>query len=168
MPPDDQADRDQADRDQADRALDDALDSELDGHFFEDLSVGMTAVYSRTITESDIVLFCGISGDTNPIHLNKEYAARTRFKGTIAHGMLSAALISTVLGTKLPGAGAIYISQNCRFRAPVRAGDTVVARATVTDLEPAKSRAHFSTTCSVAGRPVIEGEAVMLVPNRDE
>ena len=97
----------------ADTDLAEALDSELDGHYFEDLAVGMTAVYSRTITESDIVLFCGISGDTNPIHLNKEYAARTRFGGIIAHGMLSASLISTVLGTKLPGPGAIYISQNC-------------------------------------------------------
>jgi 3-hydroxybutyryl-CoA dehydratase len=152
----------------ADSDLAEALDSELDGHFFEDLSVGMTAVYSRTITESDIVLFCGISGDTNPIHLNKEYAARTRFKGTIAHGMLSASLISTVLGTKLPGPGAIYISQNCRFRAPVRAGDTVIARATVTDLVPEKTRASLETTCTVAGKLVIEGEAVMLVPSRDE
>ena len=152
----------------ADTDLIAALDSELDGHFFEDLMVGMTAVYSRTITESDIVLFCGISGDTNPIHLNKEYAARTRFKGTIAHGMLSASLISTVLGTKLPGPGAIYISQNCRFRAPVRAGDTVIARATVTDLVPQKTRASLETTCTVAGQVVIEGEALMLVPSRNE
>ncbi|MFP6757678.1 MAG: MaoC family dehydratase [Alphaproteobacteria bacterium] len=152
----------------ADADLAEALDSELDGHYFEDLAVGMTAVYSRTITESDIVLFCGISGDTNPIHLNKEYAARTRFGGIIAHGMLSASLISTVLGTKLPGPGAIYISQNCLFRAPVRAGDTVVARATVTELVAEKTRAKLATTCTVAGRVVIDGEAVMLVPSRDE
>ena len=152
----------------ADSDLAEALDSELDGHYFEDLAVGMTAVYSRTITESDIVLFCGISGDTNPIHLNKEYAERTRFRGIIAHGMLSASLISTVLGTKLPGPGAIYISQNCLFRAPVRAGDTVVARATVTELVADKTRAKLETTCTVAGRVVIDGEAVMLVPSRDE
>ena len=152
----------------ADADLAEALDSELDGHYFEDLAVGMTAVYSRTITESDIVLFCGISGDTNPIHLNKEYAARTRFGGIIAHGMLSASLISTVLGTKLPGPGAIYISQNCLFCAPVRAGATVVARATVTELVAEKTRAKLATTCTVAGRVVIDGEAVMLVPSRDE
>ena len=152
----------------ADADLAEALDSELDGHYFEDLAVGMTAVYSRTITESDIVLFCGISGDTNPIHLNKEYAARTRFRGIIAHGMLSASLISTVLGTKLPGPGGIYISQNCLFRAPVRAGDTVVARATVTELVVEKTRAKLETTCTVAGRVVIDGEAVMLVPSRKD
>ena len=149
-------------------AATDSYTSELDGYMFEDLEVGMTAIYSRTVTESDIVLFCGISGDTNPIHLNKEYAARTRFGGIIAHGMLSASLISTVLGTKLPGLGAIYISQNCLFRAPVRAGDTVVARATVTELVAEKTRAKLATTCTVAGRVVIDGEAVMLVPSRDE
>jgi 3-hydroxybutyryl-CoA dehydratase len=145
-----------------------ALDKELDGHYFEDLEVGMTDVYSRTITESDIVLFCGISGDTNPLHLNKDYAARTRFRGVIAHGMLPASLISAVLGTKLPGPGAIYVSQNCRFRAPVRAGDTVVARATVTELMAEKHHAHLETTCSVGGRVVIDGEATLLVPSRED
>ncbi len=144
-----------------------ALDKELGGHFFEDLKVGMTDVYSRTITESDIVLFCGISGDTNPLHLNKEYAARTRFRGVIAHGMLPASLISAVLGTKLPGPGAVYVSQNCRFRAPVRAGDTVVARATVTELNPEKHHAHLETICTVGDRVVIEGEATLLVPSQE-
>lgn len=140
------------------------LATELDGHYFENLAVGMTDVYSRTITESDIVLFCGISGDTNPLHLNREYAARTRFGGPIAHGMLSASLISTVLGTKLPGPGAIYVSQSCRFRAPVRAGDTVVARATIVELVPERHHARLETTCTVAGTVVIDGEALMLVP----
>lgn len=143
-----------------------ALAAELDGHYFEDLAVGMTDVYSRTVTESDIVLFCGISGDTNPLHLNHEYAGRTRFGGPIAHGMLSASLISCVLGTRLPGPGSIYVSQNCRFRAPVRAGDTVVARATVTELVPDRNRARLKTTCSVAGTLVVDGEALMLVPSR--
>lgn len=149
-------------------ARDTALDKELGGHYFEDLKVGMTDVYSRTITESDIVLFCGISGDTNPLHLNKEYAARTRFRGVIAHGMLPASLISAVLGTKLPGPGAIYVSQNCRFRAPVRAGDTVVARATVTELVPEKHHARLETTCRVGGKIVIDGEATLLVPSYDD
>jgi 3-hydroxybutyryl-CoA dehydratase len=144
----------------------DSYTSELDGYMFEDLEVGMTAIYSRTVTESDIVLFCGISGDTNPIHLDREYAARTRFRGTIAHGMLSASFISTVIGTKLPGPGAIYVSQNCRFKAPVRAGDTVVARVTVTELAPEKKRARLDTTCSIGGKVVIDGEAVVMVPSR--
>ncbi len=142
------------------------LAAELDGHYFEDLAVGMTDVYSRTITESDIVLFCGISGDTNPLHLNREYAARTRFGGPIAHRMLSASLISSVLGTKLPGPGAIYVSQSCRFRAPVRAGDTVVARATITELVPDRYHARMDTTCSVGGKVVIDGEALLMVPSR--
>lgn len=146
--------------------IESALAAELDGHYFEDLAVGMTDVYSRTVTESDIVLFCGISGDTNPLHLNREYAARTRFGGPIAHGMLSASFISTVLGTKLPGPGAIYVSQNCRFRAPVRAGDTVVARATVTELAPARRQARLETTCRVDGKVVIDGEALLMVPSR--
>ena len=146
--------------------IESALAAELDGHYFEDLAVGMTDVYSRTVTESDIVLFCGISGDTNPLHLNREYAARTRFGGTIAHGMLSASFISTVLGTKLPGPGAIYVSQNCRFRAPVRAGDTVVARATVTELVAARRQARLETTCRVDGKVVIDGEALLMVPSR--
>lgn len=141
-------------------------DRELDGLYFEDLTVGMSDLYSRTITESDIVLFCGITGDTNPVHLDREYASRTRFKGPIAHGMLSASLISTVLGTKLPGPGVIYVSQNCRFRAPVRAGDTVVARATITELDPAKGFAKLETTCSVGAKVVIDGEAMVMVPSR--
>ena len=140
--------------------------SELDGYLFEDLEVGMTAIYSRTVTESDIVLFCGISGDTNPIHLDREYASRTRFRGPIAHGMLSASFISTVIGTKLPGPGAIYVSQNCTFKAPVRAGDTVVARVTVRELYSEKKRARLDTTCTVGAKVVIGGEAVVLVPSR--
>ncbi len=147
-------------------AATDSYTSELDGYMFEDLEVGMTAIYSRTVTESDIVLFCGISGDTNPVHLDREYAARTRFRGTIAHGMLSASFISTVIGTKLPGPGAIYVSQNCRFKAPVRAGDTVVARVTVTELTPEKKRARLDTTCSIGAKVVIDGEAVVMVPSR--
>ena len=147
-------------------AATDSYTSELDGYMFEDLEVGMTAIYSRTVTESDIVLFCGISGDTNPIHLDREYAARTQFGGTIAHGMLSASFISTVIGTKLPGPGAIYVSQNCRFTAPVRAGDTVVERVTVIELTPEKKRARLDPTCSIGAKVVIDGEAVVMVPSR--
>jgi len=139
---------------------------ELHGQFFEDLKLGQTAVYARTITETDIVLFAGISGDTNPIHINEEFASQTMFSGRIAHGMLTAAFISTVLGTRLPGPGAIYVSQSIRFKAPVRAGDTLVCRATVTDLLPEKKRATLSTVVTVGNKVVLEGEAVLMVPAR--
>src|SRR5215469_14127997 len=140
--------------------------TELHGLFFEDLKVGQTALYARTITETDIVLFAGISGDNNPVHINEEFASNTMFSGRIAHGMLTAAFISTVLGMKLPGPGAIYVSQTLRFKAPVRAGDTLNVRATVTDLVPDKRRATLSTIVSVGNRVVLEGEAVVIVPLR--
>jgi 3-hydroxybutyryl-CoA dehydratase len=138
----------------------------LTGYFLEDLAVGMTAVYAKTVTEADIVLYAGVSGDTNPVHINQEYAAGTQFKGRIAHGMLTAGLISTVLGTKLPGPGCIYMSQNLKFRAPVRIGDTVHARATITEIIPEKRRVLIKTTCSVGETVVIDGEAMLLVPTR--
>lgn len=140
--------------------------TELHGLFFEDLKVGQTALYARTLTETDIVLFAGISGDNNPVHINEEFASNTMFSGRIAHGMLSAAFISTVLGMKLPGPGAIYVSQTLRFKAPVRAGDTLNVRATVTDLVPDKRRATLSTVITVGNRVVLEGEAVVIVPLR--
>jgi 3-hydroxybutyryl-CoA dehydratase len=140
--------------------------SGLDGYYLEDLSVGMTGVYAKTITDTDIVMFAGISGDTNPVHLNQEYAAATMFKGRIAHGMLSAGFISTVLGTRLPGPGAIYISQTLKFKAPVRVGDTVVARATITEIVPEKKRVTLKTVCTVGETVVIDGEAVVMVPVR--
>lgn len=139
---------------------------ELHGLYFEDLKLGQTAVYARTITETDIVLFSGISGDTNPVHINEEFASATVFSGRIAHGMLTACFISTVLGTKLPGPGAIYVSQNLRFKAPVRAGDTVVVRATVADLNPEKKRVTLNTAVTVGTKVVLEGEAVIMVPAR--
>jgi 3-hydroxybutyryl-CoA dehydratase len=139
---------------------------DLVGYYLEDLAVGQSASYAKTVTEADIVLFAGVSGDTNPMHLNQEFAAKTAFKGRIAHGMLSAGFISTVLGTKLPGAGAIYLSQSLKFKAPVRPGDTVQAKATVTALLPEKRRVTLSTVCTVGDVVVIEGEAVVMVPSR--
>jgi 3-hydroxybutyryl-CoA dehydratase len=136
------------------------------GLFFEDLSVGQAASFAKTITEADILLFAGVSGDTNPVHINEEAAAASVFKGRVAHGMLSASLISTVLGTRLPGPGTIYLSQSLKFRAPVRPGQTVTATATVSALDPARKRATLATLCTVEGKPVIEGEAVVLVPSR--
>lgn len=138
-----------------------------DGLYFEDLSVGQSASFGKTITEADILMFAAVSGDTNPVHINAEFAAGTMFKERIAHGMLSAGLISTVLGTRLPGPGTIYLSQSLKFRAPVRIGDTVTATATVSALDAAKKRATLTTVCTVAGKPVLEGEALVLVPSRE-
>jgi 3-hydroxybutyryl-CoA dehydratase len=139
---------------------------ELHGYFFEDLRVGQTAIIARTLTEADIVMFAGISGDTNPVHINEEFAANTMFSGRIAHGMLTASFISTVIGTRLPGPGSIYLSQSLRFKAPVRVGDTVRARATVTELFAEKRRASLSTTVTVGAKVVLEGEALVMVPLR--
>lgn len=142
------------------------MQKDEEGYCVEDLTVGMTAAFSKTITEADIVLYAGISGDTNPVHINQEYASGTMFQGRIAHGMLTAGLISAVLGTRLPGPGCIYMSQTLKFKAPVRSGDTVTARATVTQVIPEKKRCVISTVCTVAGTPVLEGEAMLMVPSR--
>jgi 3-hydroxybutyryl-CoA dehydratase len=142
------------------------LSKELHGYFIEDLEVGMSDFFSRTVTEADIVIFAGISGDFNPLHLNREFAERTQFGTTIAHGMLTASYISTVVGTKLPGPGAIYLSQNVRFTAPVRAGDTVTAVATVTEVDRERRRCALDTICMVKDDVVVTGDALLLVPSR--
>lgn len=136
------------------------------GYCLEDLSVGMSATFSKTLTDADIVMFSGVSGDTNPVHLDEEYAKTTLFKGRISHGMLSAGFISAVLGTKLPGPGCIYISQALRFKAPVRPGETVTARVTVMEIFPEKSRVILQTQCLVGDTVVIDGEATVMVPSR--
>ena len=141
---------------------------ELHGYYLEDLSVGMTSIFAKTVTEADIVMFAGVSGDTNPVHINQLFAEGTMFKGRIAHGMLSASFISTVVGTRLPGPGCSYINQSLRFRAPVKAGDTVVARATVKEILPERRRVVLTTVCSVGETVVIDGEATMMVANRPE
>ena len=139
---------------------------EFYGYKFEELSVGQSAAYARTVTEADILMFAGVSGDDNPMHVNEELASATMFGGRIAHGMLSAAFISTVFGTRLPGPGTIYLSQNLKFKAPVKVGDTVVARCTVKELTPEKRKATFDTVCTVRGKVVVEGEAEVMVPAR--
>lgn len=140
--------------------------NELNGYFFEDLKEGMTAIFGKTITDADILMFSGVSGDTNPVHLNDEFAKPTMFKGRIAHGMLSASFISTVIGTKLPGPGVIYVGQTLKFKAPVRVGDTVMARATITKLIPEKKFAEMKTVCTIGDKVVIDGEATVMVPSR--
>lgn len=140
----------------------------LHGYYFEDLVEGMSEVYGRTVTDADIVLFSGISGDVNPLHLNHEFASETMFEGRIAHGMLTASFISTVIGTKLPGPGCIYVSQDLRFTAPVKAGDTVMARATITGLISEKRLAALDTVCTVADAVVVRGTATVKVPTKAE
>ena len=136
----------------------------LHGLYFEDIEEGMKDAYAKTITNADITTFAGISGDTNPVHLNHEFASETMFKGQIAHGMLTASFISTVIGTKLPGPGCIYVSQNLRFKAPVKVGDTVTATCTVRKKIPEKHMIEMETVCSVGGKPVLDGDATILVP----
>jgi 3-hydroxybutyryl-CoA dehydratase len=133
---------------------------------FEDLEVGQTASVAKTITEADILLFAAVSTDTNPVHIDADAAKRSQFGERIAHGMLSAGLISAVLGTRLPGPGTIYLSQTLKFRAPVRIGATVTATAEIVALDPARRRATMRTICRVGETVVIEGEALVMVPSR--
>ena len=137
--------------------------NDQNGYDIEDLRVGMSATFSKTITEADIVLFAGVSGDTNAIHINEEYAATTAFKGRIAHGMLSASVISAAVANRLPGPGAIYLNQHLNFLAPVRPGDTVHAQVKVRGVIAERGRVVLETTCSVKGVMVIEGEALVKV-----
>lgn len=130
---------------------------------YDEVSVGQSAEYAKQVTEEDIQLFAGVTGDTNPVHLDREYAQKTMFKGCIAHGMLTAAFISKVLGTQLPGPGAIYISQTLNFKRPVRPGDTVLTRVTVEEkLE--KGRLRIVCVCLVNDTVVLDGMAVIALP----
>jgi 3-hydroxybutyryl-CoA dehydratase len=135
-------------------------------YFFEDMQEGMEADFSKTVTEADIVLFAGVTGDLNPVHVDEEFARGTVFKRRIAHGALSAGFISTVFGTRLPGPGCIYVSQSVRFRAPVFIGDTVTARVKVSGLKPEKDMVLFDTVCTVGDKKVVTGDAVIMVPRR--
>lgn len=137
----------------------------MHGYYFEDLEIGMCDSYGKTVTDADVVMFAGISGDTNPVHLNHEFASQTPFEGRIAHGMLTASFISTVIGTKLPGPGCIYVAQGLRFKAPVKTGDTVVARVTITKLISERRFVELACVCTVGERVVLEGEATVMVPS---
>lgn len=139
---------------------------DLHGFYFEDLRTGMNASFSKTLTEADVVLFAGLSGDINPSHINEEFSKTTRMKTRVVHGALTSSLISAVLGTKLPGPGCLYVSQQSNFRAPVRIGDTVTAEITLTRLLPEKNFAEFETTCQVGETTVLDGTALAWVPSR--
>ncbi|MDR1264784.1 MAG: MaoC family dehydratase [Propionibacteriaceae bacterium] len=139
-----------------------------DEMYYDELSVGDSASFEKTISETDVHGFAGISGDFNPAHVSQRYAETTRFGRRIAHGMLSGSLFSTVFGTKLPGAGAIYLSQSLNFLAPVFLGDTVTATVTVTEKRE-KGRVAFA--CQATNQDdvvVIQGEAVLLPPRRPQ
>lgn len=138
---------------------------ELQNLFFEDLTVGRIERMSKTVSSSDIVGFAELTGDRNPIHLSQHFAARTPFGGRIAHGLYTASLISAVLGTRLPGPGAVYISQTLNFRAPVRIDDTVEVEVRVVELIPERFRARLSCVCTVKGEVVLDGEAWVKVPS---
>lgn len=139
---------------------------DLHGYYLEDLSIGMSASYAKTISESDVYLFAGISGDNNPVHINEQYAANTLFGKRVVHGMFSAALISTVAGTRLPGPGAIYIDQQISFKAPVYIGDTVNASLTITGIDEQRGRVQTQTDVHVGDRIVATGNATFRVSKR--
>ena len=132
----------------------------------EDIEIGMTRSLRKVITDRDIELFAEISTDHNPVHLDDDYARDTIFEGRIAHGMLTAGLISAVIGEQLPGHGTVYLGQTLKFFAPVRPGDMVEAIVTVTDMDIAKRRVTMETYCKTDGKKVLKGEAIVMAPSR--
>jgi 3-hydroxybutyryl-CoA dehydratase len=134
--------------------------------YFEDLRIGMRESYRKEVKSSDVVGFAEISGDRNPIHLSEHFAAKTPFGGRIAHGLYTASLISAVIGTRLPGPGAIYMSQTLRFLAPVRIGDVVEASVEIVELSEKGNRAKLACQCKVGEAIVLEGEALVKIPAR--
>lgn len=137
----------------------------MQGYHVNQIEIGQSASFSKTITETDIYLFAGISGDLNPAHINEEQAKQTRFKKRIAHGMLTASFISTVIGMQLPGPGTIYLEQSIQFKAPVYIGDTIEAIAEVASIDKDRNRVGLNTFCyNQEGVLVIEGKALVMPP----
>ena len=138
------------------------------GKTIDELKVGQSACFTKTVSEADGYNYIGVSGDFNPAHINEEFAKKTRFKERIAHGMISAGFISSVLGTQLPGPGTIYLNQDLKFTHPVHFGDTITATCTVEELFPDTNRVILSTVCeNQHGQTVIEGRALVLAPLPD-
>ncbi len=134
--------------------------------FLEDLALGMTRALEKQVTSRDIALFAEVSTDKNPVHLDEDYAKDTIFEGCIAHGMLTAGLISAVIGEQLPGHGTVYLGQSLKFMAPVRPCDTVRAEVTVTAIDLVRRRVTLETLCRVGDTVVLKGEALVLAPSR--
>ena len=135
-------------------------------YYFEDLALGMRESIMKTVMANDVVGFATLSGDHNPVHLSDHFARKTRFGGRIAHGLYTASLISAVLGMRLPGPGAVYLSQTLNFRAPVRIGDVVVVAVEVVELVAEGRRCRLACECLVDGKVVLDGEALVMVPAR--
>lgn len=134
---------------------------------FHEIALGMTATVENTVTEADILAFAEVTGDRNPVHLDEDFALQTPFQGRISHGMLTASYISAAFGMHLPGPGAIYVTQTLNFRRPVRIGDCIRTKVAVAELFPLKRRVRFECNCvNDAGKTVLEGEAVMMIPER--
>ena len=133
--------------------------------FIEDIEIGMSRYLNKIVTDQDITLFAQVTTDHNPVHLDDNYAQKSLFEGRVAHGMLTASLISAVIGEQLPGHGSIYLSQTLKFLAPVRPGDSVYAKVSVTDINIAKRRIKLDCLCSVDGKKVLIGEATVLAPS---
>ena len=136
------------------------------GYYLEDLSIGMDAIFAKTITEADVLMFAAVSGDTNPLHLNAEFAEKTRFQQRIVHGMLTTSLWSTLVGTRLPGPGSAYMGQEINFLKPVHIGDTVTAKLTITKIDTEKQRVVLNAEAFVRDTLVAVGETRAWVPRR--
>ncbi len=136
-------------------------------HHYEDLAVGMRETLMKTVMNSDVVGFANLSGDHNPVHLSDHFARKTRFGGRIAHGLYTASLISAVLGTRLPGPGAVYLSQTLNFKGPVKIGDVVLISVEVIEKIDKGRRVRLHCECSVDGKVVLDGEALVMAPARE-
>ena len=138
----------------------------LRGLCIEEIEIGQEAIISKTITESDIILFSAVTGDNNPVHTSEEFAKETVFKKRVGHGFLTASLISTVIGTKLPGPGSIYLNQSLSFLAPVFIGETITIRVSVLSKDVKKKRVILNTSCEKDGKTILKGEAEILVMSK--
>ena len=148
--------------------MSDSIYEQQHGYYLEEISPGMSAIYAKTITEADVALYAGVSGDTNPLHLNEEFASQTRFKTRVVHGMLTTSLWSTLVGTRLPGPGCAYMSQDMKFIKPVHLGETVTARVTVAEIDREKQRVYLDGECRVGETVVAFGRGVVWVPKRNK
>ena len=140
----------------------------MHGFFIEDLKVGQEAILSKTITEADIANFSGVTGDNNPVHISDDFASKTIFKKRVAHGFFTASLISTLIATKLPGPGSIYISQTLKFLAPAYIGDNILTKAIIQKIDKEKRRVNLLTECFISDKKILTGEAEILVDTKSE
>lgn len=145
--------------------MNDAFEA-LHGYYIEDLKTGMSASVTKAFTGRDVDMYAQLSTDDNPLHMNEEFAARTRTGGRVVHGMITASLVSAIIGTRLPGPGSLWMRQDMRFLAPVRIGETVAAKAILDDIDPERQRVRLTTVCTVADRTVLDGHALVWVPSR--